>query len=198
MKKKWMVNFAFWIAASAVAVPAQPFSSEPIFNPIPKLTKLPANVSAAWLLHVYEAPQKYDMDEWVPMQVNISDSDLMAYSVNFISTYPIDKKRLQSSNPALKVNWISPRVRQSLSLDLWKEEPSDELKIESPWILPGRLTWTLVNFVYECTVPGRIYRIDLTRVDARTQHQLERRIDNEMLTMDYTHSWESVCNDKSL
>lgn len=186
------------IAASAVSAAPAPVSSSGLgFNSIPKLAKLPANVSAAWLLRVYEEPQKFGMDEWVPKNTDLSDSGQIAYSVDFTSTYPIDKKRLQGSTPGLKVDWIRPRVQQSLSLRLWNEEASDELKKESPWISPGRLTWTLVNFVYECAVLGRIYRVDLVTVDAHTQRQLERRIDNEMLGMDYTHSWEGVCNAKS-
>ena len=197
MMLKLIAILELLIAASAVSAAPPQSSSGLSFNPIPKLTKLPANVSAAWLLRVYDAPQKFGLDEWIPETTDLSDSGRVAYSVDFTSTYPIDKKRLRTSTSSLKVDWVSPRVQQSLSLRLWNEEPSDELKKESPWISPGRLTWTLANFVYECAVPGRIYRVDLVTVDARTQRQLERRIDNEMLAMDYTNSWEGICNAKS-
>jgi hypothetical protein len=51
--------------------------------------------------------------------------------------------------------------------------------------------------LYEFVVPGRIYRVDLVTIDAHTRRQLERRVDNEMLEMDFTDSWEGVCNAKS-
>lgn len=164
------------------------------FNPIPTIAKIPSNPSAAWLAQVYEFPTRYGLGEWVSVRSSLSDtSGLIAYSVDFSSSYPIDKGRLLASTPKLKVNWINPRVEQSLSLQLWKEDADGALKEESPWITAGRLTWTLVNFVYECAVPGRIYRIDLTEIDARSHKRLGYRLDNEMLTMDYDHSWPRVC-----
>jgi hypothetical protein len=169
-------------------------AAEPAFNPIPGIAKIPSNPSVTWLSQVFESPTKYGLDEWVPVRSSLSDtSGLIAYSVDFSSSYPIDKGRLLASMPKLKVKWINPRVEQSLSLELWKEDVDGVLKKESPWITPGRLTWTLVNFVYECAVPGRIYRIDLTRIDARSHKRLEYRLDNEMLTMDYDDSWPRVC-----
>ena len=105
------------------------------FNPIPTITKIPSNPSAAWLAQVYESPTRYGLGEWVSVRSSLSDtSGLIAYSVDFSSSYPIDKGRLLASTPKLKVSWINPRVEQSLSLQLWKEDADGALKEESPWI----------------------------------------------------------------
>lgn len=169
-------------------------ASDSAFNPIPKITNNPSNPSVNWLSQVYAHPEKYGMDEWQPVKSSLTDSSLLiAYTVDFVASYPVDINRLIDSTPKLKVNWIKPRVRQSLSLQLWNQEVTGDLKKESPWITPGRLTFTLVNFVYECAIPQRIYIVDLTTMDVRSKKRLQYRLDNEMLAMDYTNSWSGVC-----
>lgn len=191
---KSRISSALVVLVLCVVCEARAESTELVFNPVPAIEKIPSNPSAVWLSQVFQYPAKYGLGEWEPVDARLSDSSgLISYSINFASSYPIDKHRLFTSMPRLNVKWINPRVNQSLSLNLWKQDVDGVLKKEAPWITPGNLTWTLVNFVYECAVPGRIYRIDLTTIDARSRKRLEHRTDNKILEMDYTNSWPRVC-----
>jgi hypothetical protein len=128
-------------------------------NPVPQLRHIPVNASSAWLRIVYADPRAFGIDDWTPFHAELTNVSPTAFYIDFRATYPIDKQRLRSAAPDLQVAWQSPRIEQRLSLELWKAEVDGDLKKESSWITPGRLTWTLVNFVYECAVPHRIYRI---------------------------------------
>ena len=189
------LSFATIVIALCFSCVSKAIAAETAFNPIPVIPIIPSNPSVTWLSHVFESPTNYGLDEWAPDKSSLTDdAGQIRYSVDFRSSYPVDKGRLLASTPKLKVKWINPRVEQLLLLELWKEDVHGALKEQSPWITPGRLTWTLVNFVYECAVPGRIYRVDLTTIDARSHVRLEYRLDNVMLDMDYTDSWPRVCD----